>query len=151
VNITITINGRERSFDIRPADMLVDVLRDAGFVEVKKGCDTGSCGVCTVLLDGTPIPSCSYFAVRADGHEVTTVGGLASEAAELAEYLVAEGADQCGFCAPGFAITVHAMKKEFPSPTDEQIGHYLAGNLCRCSGYEGQMRAIKRYLEASNA
>jgi len=150
VNITITINGRERSFDIRPADMLIDVLRAAGFVEVKKGCDTGSCGVCTVLLDGTPIPSCSYFAARADGHEVTTVGGLAREASELAEYLVAEGADQCGFCAPAFALTVHAMKQEISSPTEEQIKHYLAGNLCRCSGYDGQMRAIKKYLEASH-
>ncbi|HUX13386.1 MAG TPA: 2Fe-2S iron-sulfur cluster-binding protein [Spirochaetia bacterium] len=151
MNITVSINGMERSLDILPGDLLVDVLRAAGFTEVKKGCDTGSCGVCTVLLDGVPIPSCSFFAARADGREVTTVKGVEKEAAEFANFLVAEGADQCGFCAPGFALTVLAMKKELRTPTDDQISHYLAGNLCRCSGYEGQMRAVRKYLEASHA
>ncbi len=151
MRIELTINGLEKQFDIQPGDMLVDTLRRAGYTEVKKGCDTGSCGVCTVLLDGTPILSCSYLAAKADGHEITTIRGLEKEAAEFGEFLVAEGADQCGFCAPGFALTVIAMKRELGSPNEEEIKHYLAGNLCRCSGYEGQMRAIVKYLEATHA
>jgi aerobic carbon-monoxide dehydrogenase small subunit len=151
MTITLIINGDRKTLDIMPGDMLGDVLRAAGYTEVKKGCDTGSCGVCTVLLDGTAIASCSYFAARADGHEITTVQGVEKEASRFADFLVAEGADQCGFCAPGFALTVLAMRKELSSPSDEDIHHYLSGNLCRCSGYEGQMRAIRNYLEASNA
>jgi len=149
--ISTTINGNKKSLEIQPGDMLVDVLRSAGYTEVKKGCDTGTCGVCTVLLDGTPILSCSFLAARADGHAITTIQGVEKEAAEFAAFLVAEGADQCGFCAPGFALTVLAMRKELRNPSEDDIRHYLAGNLCRCSGYEGQSRAIKKYLEAVNA
>ena len=130
--------------------MLVDVLRDAGYSEVKKGCDSGSCGACTVLLDGKPVLSCSTFAAKADGREVTTVKGIEEEAGRFAEYLTAQGADQCGFCAPGFTVMVYAMLEENPSPSDDEIRHYLAGNLCRCSGYEGQIRAIRSYVEARN-
>ncbi|WP_020613626.1 (2Fe-2S)-binding protein [Sediminispirochaeta bajacaliforniensis] len=148
MTITLTVNGQEKVHMITPGAMLVDVLRSAGYTEVKKGCDTGSCGVCTVLLDGLPILSCSYLAAKADGHEITTIRGLEKEAAEFSEFLVGEGADQCGFCSPGLALTVMAMKKELKAPSDEEIKHYLAGNLCRCSGYEGQLRAIKKYLEA---
>lgn len=151
MRIELSINGLKKQFDIQPGDMLVDTLRRAGYTEVKKGCDTGSCGVCTVLLDGTPILSCSYLSAKADRHEITTIRGLEKEAAEFGEFLVGEGADQCGFCAPGFALTVIAMKKELASPSDDEIKHYLAGNLCRCSGYEGQLRAIKKYLEATHA
>jgi aerobic carbon-monoxide dehydrogenase small subunit len=115
--ISTTINGNKKSLDIQPGDMLVDVLRSAGYTEVKKGCDTGTCGVCTVLLDGTPILSCSFLAARVDGHAVTTIQGVEKEAAEFAAFLVAEGADQCGFCAPGFALTVLAMRKELRNPS----------------------------------
>jgi len=132
--ITLYINGKKESVECQPGEMLTEVLRRAGYVEVKKGCDTGNCGVCTVLLEGKPVLSCSYLAIRADGKQITT-----------------EGADQCGFCAPGFALTVLAMKKELPNPSEGEIRHYLAGNLCRCSGYEGQIRAIKKYLEAEHA
>lgn len=149
--ISTTINGIKKSLEIQSGDMLVDVLRAAGYTEVKKGCDTGTCGVCTVLLDGTPILSCSFLAARADGHGITTIQGVEKEAAEFAAFLVAEGADQCGFCAPGFALSVLAMRKELKHPSEDDIRHYLAGNLCRCSGYEGQLRAIKKYLEAVNA
>lgn len=148
MKLNLTINGQKKSLDILPGDMLADVLRSAGYTEVKKGCDTGSCGVCTVLLDGNPVLSCSFLAARAEGHEITTIRGKQKEAEEFADFLVAEGADQCGFCAPGFALTVLAMKDELSSPGEEEIKHYLAGNLCRCSGYEGQLRAIKKYLEA---
>ncbi|MDZ7792279.1 MAG: (2Fe-2S)-binding protein [Spirochaetia bacterium] len=150
MTIELKINGRPRRLEIEPGDMLVDVLREAGYVEVKKGCDTGSCGVCTVLMNDTPIPSCSTLAAKADGQEIITVKGIEKEAAEFADFLTAEGADQCGFCAPGFALSVHSLVKENPSPNEEEIRHYLAGNLCRCSGYEGQLRAITKFVEANN-
>lgn len=150
MNIELTINDRTRRFEIAPGAMLVDVLREAGYTEVKKGCDTGSCGVCTVLLDGEPILSCSYFAAKADGHQITTVKGIATEAAEFADHITAQGADQCGFCGPAFALSVHAMKKAYKNPNLDEIKHYLAGNLCRCTGYEAQMRAVKSYMEAKH-
>ncbi|MDZ7795273.1 MAG: 2Fe-2S iron-sulfur cluster-binding protein [Spirochaetia bacterium] len=151
MKITLEINSEEKSLDIKPGEILADSLRAAGYTEVKKGCDTGSCGVCSVLLDESPILSCSFLAAMADGRKVTTIKGLREEVEEFSEYLVNEGADQCGFCAPGFALTVLAMKKELNAPSEEEIKHYLAGNLCRCSGYEGQLRAIKKYLEAGYA
>ncbi|GAB6276766.1 MAG: 2Fe-2S iron-sulfur cluster-binding protein [Rectinema sp.] len=149
--ITLHINGKEESVHCQPGEMLTEVLRRAGYFEVKKGCDTGNCGACTVLLEGKPVLSCSCLAIRVDGKEVTTIQGLAGEAKKFAQFLTAEGADQCGFCAPGFALTVLSMKKELPNPNEAEIRHYLAGNLCRCSGYEGQIRAIKKYLEAEHA
>jgi carbon-monoxide dehydrogenase small subunit len=150
MNIHVTINGIAVKLEINPGDMLTEVLRSAGYTEVKKGCDTGNCGVCTVLLDGAPVLSCSFLAARADGRSIQTSRGLEKEVAGFARFLTAEGADQCGFCSPGFALTVLAMKKELSGPSDDEIRHYLAGNLCRCSGYEGQMRAIKKYLEAGH-
>jgi aerobic carbon-monoxide dehydrogenase small subunit len=151
VTATIIVNGIAEKLSFSPGDMLADVLRAAGHVEVKKGCDTGNCGACTVLVDGTPILSCAYLAARAEGRAVTTVRGVEAEAAQLAAFMGAEGADQCGFCAPGFALTVIAMRREIPNPTDEQIKAYLNGNLCRCSGYESQHRAIRQFLEATHA
>lgn len=150
MTISLKVNGKPIKVECNPGDVLTDVLRNAGFVEVKKGCGTGNCGICTVLLDGVPVPSCSTIAGRADGHEITTIRGVEEEAREFAEFLVAEGADQCGFCSPGFALNVLAMKKELTSPTIDQIKHYMAGNLCRCTGYEGQLRAVVKYLEAQH-
>ena len=156
--IELSVNGKALKIDCDPGDALVDVLRSAGYTEVKKGCGTGNCGLCTVLLDGVPVPSCSIFAGKADGRAVTTIRGFEKEAAELAGFLAAEGAEQCGFCSPGFALMVLAMKKELcppsgtstrPMPSEADIKHYLAGNLCRCSGYEGHLRALRNYLEAS--
>ena len=148
MTITIYINGKREILECQPGDMLTAVLRKAGYVEVKKGCDTASCGACTVLIEDKPVLSCSYLAVRADGKRITTIQGVAEEAKKFAQFLTAEGADQCGFCAPGFALTVLSMKKELRNPSEAEIRHYLSGNLCRCSGYEGQIRAIKKYLEA---
>ena len=148
MTITIYINGKREILECQPRDMLTEVLRKAGYVEVKKGCDTASCGACTVLIEDKPVLSCSYLAVRADGKRITTIQGVAEEAKKFAQFLTAEGADQCGFCAPGFALTVLSMKKELRNPSEAEIRHYLSGNLCRCSGYEGQIRAIKKYLEA---
>lgn len=146
--VTVTINGKKYTDDIAADLRLIDYLRDKGFYSVKCGCDTSNCGLCTVWLDGTPILSCSTLAVRADGHEVTTLEGLEKEAHEFAVFMANEGAEQCGYCSPGFVMNVLAMKKEVKNPTDEQIKHYLAGNLCRCTGYMAQMRAITKYLKA---
>jgi carbon-monoxide dehydrogenase small subunit len=147
--MTIKVNGKNISMECNPGDVLVDVLRSAGYTEVKKACGTGNCGLCTILLDGVPVPSCSILAGRADSHEITTIRGVEKEATELAGYIAAEGAEQCGFCSPGFALMVLAMKKELSSPDETAIRHYLAGNLCRCSGYEGHLRAVVNYLEAN--
>jgi aerobic carbon-monoxide dehydrogenase small subunit len=146
MKITLNLNEQDTLLEIEPDEFLLDVLRRYGYPSVKRGCDTGSCGVCTVLMDGSPILSCSLFAAKADGHRITTVEGLQHEVAELADFLTGEGADQCGYCNPGFALTMLALKKELENPTEEEIKHYLAGNLCRCSGYVGQLRAIKKYL-----
>jgi carbon-monoxide dehydrogenase small subunit len=147
MKINLTVNGAGRTFEIKPDEYLVDTLRDNGYVSVRRGCDTTSCGICTVLLDNKPIASCSYLSCRAEGREITTVEGIQEEAALLADFFGQEGADQCGYCNPSVALTVYAMKKELVNPTDEEIRSYLVGNLCRCSGYVAQHRAIRSYLE----
>lgn len=145
--IELNINGHLECFTVRPDEFLLETLRNNHYTSVKRGCETTSCGVCTVLFDGKPIPSCSYLSVRADGHEVTTVEGIQEEAGKLAELFGEEGADQCGFCNPGLALAVYAMKQELTEPTDEAIRHYLVGNLCRCTGYIAQHAAIRNYME----
>jgi len=100
------------------------------------------------MMDGKPILSCSTLAVRADGHEVYTLEGLQEEAEEFATFVANQGADQCGFCNPGFVMNTIALLRENPNPTDDDIRAFLAGNLCRCSGYEGQLRGIRAYLDS---
>jgi carbon-monoxide dehydrogenase small subunit len=148
MRVAFKVNGKQISLECNPGDVLADLLRSAGYTEVKKACGTGNCGLCTVLLDDVPVPSCSILAGKADGHEITTIRGLEKEAANLAAFIAAEGAEQCGYCSPGFALMVLAMEKELRSPSEAEIRHYLAGNLCRCSGYEGHLRAVQKYLEA---
>ena len=104
--------------------------------------------LCTVWLDGKPVLSCNVLAARADGHEVTTLEGLQEEAKEFGMFLAREGGEQCGFCNPGFIMNVLAMKRELVNPTDDEIKEYLAGNLCRCSGYASHMRAIHKWMES---
>ncbi len=131
----------------QPDAMLLEVLRDAGCKSVKCGCDTTNCGLCTVWLDGKPVLSCSVPAARVNERHVTTLEGIQDEAEAFGKYLVGEGAEQCGFCSPGLIMNVVAMKKELDHPTDDEIRHYLEGNLCRCTGYMGQMRAIRQYVD----
>lgn len=149
------INGKKREILIEPDEYLADTLRKAGYLSVKKGCDTGSCGLCTVLVDKKPVLSCSTLAIRVNNKKIETLEGHQETAKKFAKFMGQEGADQCGFCAPGFTMTVIALKNEFFSkdidkkiPTDEDILHYLNGTLCRCTGYVSQLRAIKLFLEA---
>ncbi len=117
-----------------------------GCQSVKCGCETSCCGLCTVFLDDVPVLSCSVLAVRAQDRRVTTLEGIREEARGLAEYIADQGADQCGFCNPGTIMNAVALFRENPDPSEEEVREYLAGNLCRCSGYEGQMRGIMNYI-----
>lgn len=146
MKIEFLLNGAKACWDAAADDSLFAMLRALGMKSVKCGCETSNCGLCTVWLDGTPVLSCSVLAARVQGRSVTTLEGLQAEAACFGAYLADEGAEQCGFCAPGFIMTVLAMERELKNPTPEDIRAYLAGNLCRCSGYMGQMRAIEKYL-----
>ena len=144
--VELKVNGRKHKIDIEPDEFLVDTLRKVGNLSVKRGCDTGCCGLCSIWIDKKPTLSCATLTVRALNKEITTIEGLEKEADEFARILIAEGAEQCGFCSPGFIMTVLAMKKELENPTEEEMIHYLTGNLCRCTGYMGQLRAIKKYM-----
>lgn len=146
MEIKLELNGKALKAEIEPDLFLLDFLRSVGMKSVKRGCDTSNCGLCTVFMDDKPVLSCSMLAARADGHKVTTLEGLQAEAEEFGAFVGNQGAEQCGFCNPGFMMNAIAMFRENPDPTDEEILEYLSGNLCRCSGYEGQLRAIKAYL-----
>ena len=146
MEINLNLNGRAVSASVRPDTLLLDFLRDQGCYSVKRGCETSNCGACTVLLDGRPVLSCSVLAARADGRTVQTLEGLQREAEAFVTYIADQGAEQCGFCNPGFVVNTIALLRENPDPTDQEIRTFLAGNLCRCSGYEGQLRGIRAYL-----
>lgn len=148
MTITIQLNGRPVTAEVSPDTLLLDLVRDHGCASVKCGCETAGCGLCTVFLDDVPVLSCSVLAARADGHAVTTLEGLQEEAAEFVGFIADQGADQCGFCNPGFVMNTIALLRDNPDPTDEEIRSYLAGNLCRCSGYEGQLRGIRSFLNS---
>lgn len=148
MDIQITLNGKKIT-DNTDADMLlIDFLRKHGCLSVKRGCETANCGLCTVLMDDTPILSCSMLVARAAGHNIKTLEGLQEEASEFVGFIADQGADQCGFCNPGFVMNTIALLRENPDPTDDEIRAFLSGNLCRCSGYEGQLRGIRAFLDS---
>ena len=148
MEIKLKLNGRNIMASVEADTVLLDFLREKGCLSVKRGCDTSNCGLCTVLMDGKPILSCSTLAVRADGHEIYTLEGLQAEAADFVGFIADQGADQCGFCNPGFVMNTIALLRENPDPSDDEIRAFLAGNLCRCSGYDGQLRGIRNYLNS---
>ncbi|MBU0742492.1 2Fe-2S iron-sulfur cluster binding domain-containing protein [bacterium] len=150
MRIRFELNGQAAIWEVGAGETLLEALRRHEITSVKYGCDTASCGTCTVLLDGKPVPSCAVPAGRVDGHAVLTVEGVPEEARRLGEAMAREGADQCGFCGPGLVMSVVAMRRELEDPDDEAINVYLAGNLCRCSGYTSQTRAIRSYLEGTS-
>ena len=146
MEIEFTLNGKVTYAEIKEDTPLFDLLRAKGCYSVKCGCETENCGLCTVLVDGKSILSCSMLAARVDDRDVVTLEGVQKEAEEFGMYLAGEGAEQCGFCSPGLIMNVLAMEKELVQPEEDAVREYLAGNLCRCSGYMGQMRAIRKYL-----
>ena len=146
MRVELNVNAKRHQLEVEPAEMLADTLRKLGYLSIRKGCDTSCCGLCTVWIDEKPVLSCTVPAFRAEGRKVTTIEGVSAEAEKFATLLTAEGSEQCGFCSPGFIMTVIAMKKELANPSEEEIKDYLNGNLCRCTGYMGQMRAIRTYL-----
>ncbi len=148
MELNINLNGKAVRDRIEPDLLLIDFLRAHGCYSVKRGCETSNCGLCTVLVDDVPILSCSMLAARADGRRVQTLEGLQAEAEEFVGFIADQGADQCGFCNPGFVMNTIALLREIPDPTDDEIRAWLAGNLCRCSGYDGQLRGIRAYLDS---
>ena len=146
MEINFNLNGRKVNSDIDADTLLIDLLRKNNCYSVKRGCETSNCGACTVWVDEKPVLSCSILAARIDGHKVTTLEGLQKEAKEIGAFIADEGAEQCGFCNPGFMMNAIALLRENPDHTDDEIKEFLSGNICRCSGYEGQLRGIKAYI-----
>lgn len=146
MKISYILNGRQYTDEVSPAQPLTEYLRSKGCFSVKRGCETSNCGLCTVLVNSKPVLSCSTLTARIDGKTVETLEGLQEEAAEIGGYLAGEGAEQCGFCSPGLIMNIIGMLRELKHPTEDEIRNYLAGNLCRCTGYVGQLRAIRKYL-----
>jgi carbon-monoxide dehydrogenase small subunit len=145
-SIEVVVNGERRGAEVENRLLLVHFLRDTlGLTGTHSGCDTSHCGACTVLLDGTPIKSCTFFAVQADGREVTTVEGLmqGGELHPIQQAFADEHGLQCGFCTPGMMLASTALLAENPDPSEEQIRWGLSGNVCRCTGYQNIVKAVQ--------
>jgi aerobic-type carbon monoxide dehydrogenase small subunit (CoxS/CutS family) len=144
---TLNVNGRAYPVEIEPGRTLLSVLRgEVGLTGTKEGCDDSECGACMVLLDGQPVNSCSYLALQADGSEIVTIEGLAGQDGELhplQQAFLDQGGVQCGFCTPGMLISAKALLDRNPSPDEDEIRLALSGNLCRCTGYSGIVRAVQ--------
>lgn len=152
MNITVTVNGAEHTADVEPRRLLVDFIRSTiGLKGTHIGCDTTSCGVCTVLVDGTPVKSCTMFAVQANGRSITTVEGLKQngDLSPIQQAFKEEHGLQCGFCTPAMMLVGSAFIQENPDPSEEQIRWAISGNLCRCTGYMNIVKAIKTAAEAT--
>ncbi len=146
MEITVTLNGESRGADVEARLLLVHFIREVlGLTGTHIGCDTTNCGACTVLLDGTPVKSCTMFAVQVDGREITTVEGLARNGAlhPLQEGFKEEHGLQCGFCTPGMMLTAAALLESNPTPTEDEIRWAISGNICRCTGYMNIVKAVQ--------
>jgi len=154
ISIALKINGESYDVSVKPNETLLDVIRDRrGLTGTKKGCDTGQCGACTVLLEGKPVPSCLLLAVDAQSKEIMTIEGLAidGELHPIQEAFVKEGAVQCGYCTPAMILTAKALLDVNPNPTEPEIKEAISGNLCRCTGYVKIVNAISSVFNHSTA
>ena len=145
--VTFYLNDVRVSYDVNPNEYLAQTLRKHGVKSVRVGCNESTCGSCTLLVDEKPVMSCSVLTASVEGKHITTVEGIQEEAAKISSYFSKEGADQCGFCNTGLALVIHSLKREYKNPTDEEIKNYIVGNLCRCSGLQSQLNAIKAFLK----
>ncbi len=146
-DIKCIVNGRERVLCVNVGETLLEVIRDRlNLKGTKKGCEAGECGACTVLVDGRPVDSCIFLAVWADGREITTIEGHtpAEGLTDLQQNFVDEGATQCGFCTPGMILTAQALLEDNANPTEQEIRYGMAGNFCRCTGYQAIIKAIEK-------
>ena len=149
-SLTFTLNGEETRIEVEPGELLLDVLRRKLFLTgTKKGCGEGECGACTVLLDGNPVLSCLFPAMKAQGRAVTTIEGVASEAGlhPVQESFLEKGAVQCGFCTPGMVLSSKSLLDRQPKPSEEEIKQAISGHLCRCTGYVQILEAVKDAAE----
>ena len=147
MEITLTLNGKKLTRMVEADTVLLDLLRKEGCYSVKRGCDTTNCGLCTVFMDDKPVAFlCVFWQARAAGHSIVTMEGMQQEAAEFGAFIADQGAEQCGFCNPGMIMNAIALLRENSEPTEAEIKEFLAGNLCRCSGYEGQLRGIQNFI-----
>ena len=145
--VTFYLNDVRVSCDVNPNEYLAQTLRKHGVKSVRVGCNESTCGSCTLLVDEKPVMSCSVLTASIEGKHITTVEGIQEEAAKISSYFSKEGADQCGFCNTGLALVIHSLKREYKNPTNEEIKNYIVGNLCRCSGLQSQLNAIKAFLK----
>ncbi|MUM65430.1 2Fe-2S iron-sulfur cluster binding domain-containing protein [Acidianus infernus] len=145
VKIHLKINGKDYETEVEPRKLLVHVLRDLGFTSVHVGCDTSNCGACTVIINGKSVKSCTVLAVQADGSEILTVEGLSKDGKlhPIQEAFWDKHALQCGYCTPGMIMQSYWLLSENPSPSEDEIREGLAGNLCRCTGYQNIIEAVK--------
>lgn len=154
MKISLKVNGQSQSHDVEPRTLLVHYLREqCGLTGTNVGCDTSSCGACTVHLDGSAVKSCTVLAVQADGHDVTTIEGLASSDGTLhpmQEAFREQHGLQCGFCTPGMVMAAMSLLDETPNPSEHQVRHGLEGNLCRCTGYHNIVKAVLSVAEQSS-
>ena len=153
VEATLNVNGTDYPLEIDPHLSLLKAVRDEiGFTGSKEGCDDSECGACMMLLDGRPVNSCSYLALQAEGREVSTVEGLsgAEDLAPLQRAFLEQGGVQCGFCTPGMLVSASALLRNNPDPSEDEIRIALAGNLCRCTGYDGIVRAVRSVASGSS-
>jgi aerobic-type carbon monoxide dehydrogenase small subunit (CoxS/CutS family) len=152
--LAFRVNGRSEKLQIEDADTLLEVLRDQlKLWSVREGCGVGACGTCTVLMDGKPVSSCLLLGRRAEGREVVTVEGISSQDRydPVQEAFIEQRALQCGYCTPGFILSVKALLDEKPAPSDEEVREFLCGNLCRCAGYADILRAVRVAQEKRRA
>ena len=154
VEATLSVNGVPYPVELEPGTSLLAAVRDVvGLTGAKEGCDDSECGACMMLLDGKPVNSCSYLALQAEGSDVTTVEGLSTgdELSALQAAFLEHGGVQCGFCTPGMLISATVLLEETPEPTADEVRIALSGNLCRCTGYDGIVKAVRDVAEAKSS
>ena len=144
MELRLTVNGKPQSWTIKPGELLLDVLRREGYFGVKRGCETGECGACTVLLHGRPVNSCLMFAAQAEDCEILTIEGMAQNGRldPIQEAFLDHGAVQCGFCTGGMVLSAKALLERQPDPSEDKVREALAGHFCRCTGYRKPVEAV---------